>query len=212
MTLKVEALVVARGGRIVVRDLSLAVAPGEALLLTGRNGAGKTTILRAVAGFLTPEAGRVRLLPPTGGDGDTVAERCHFVGHLDGAKAALTVEENARFWADFQGGVSGRVADALERVGLGGLGPIAVRFLSAGQRRRLALSRLLLAPRPIWLLDEPTASLDAAGQAMLAAIAGEHLAHGGMLMAATHLALGIAGARALAIGGAGTACANAASA
>lgn len=194
-------LSVARGGRIVVDGLSLAVAAGEAVVLTGRNGAGKTTLLRAIAGFLAPEAGTVALSPPTGTGEDTVAERCHFVGHLDGVKGALTVEENARFAADWLGGPREGVDGALGRVGLGVLGPVAARFLSAGQRRRLALCRLLVAPRPVWLLDEPTASLDTAGQAMLAAITAEHLAGGGIVIAATHMPLGIAGARTLPIAG-----------
>ena len=200
MGLAIDRLSVMRGGRLVVDGLSLVAAAGEAVVLTGRNGAGKTTLLRAIAGLLQPEAGTVVLSPPTGTADDTVAERCHFIGHLDGVKAALTVEENARFAADWLGGGRDPIDAALDRVGLGGLGPVAGRFLSAGQRRRLALCRLLVAPRPVWLLDEPTASLDAAGHAMLASVAAGHLAGGGIVIAATHVPLGIAGARMLPLG------------
>lgn len=201
LSLVVESLSVARGGRLVLTDVSFMVAPGEALMLTGANGAGKTTLLRTVAGFLAPEAGRVRLTPPTGVEDDDVAGRCHFVGHLDGVKGALTVAENLAFAADWLGGDRNGTWRAIEDVGLAGLEPVAARFLSAGQRRRVALARLLVAPRPVWLLDEPTASLDAAGQALLARMAETHMTRGGLVVAATHLPLGITGARETRLGG-----------
>jgi len=211
MHLVADNLSVERGGRLVIAGLSLAVAAGEAVVLTGPNGAGKTTLLRALAGFLKPVGGCVRL---EGGRADAeIIEQCHWVGHRDGVKASLSVEENATFWARYLGrGASAsapmperpddkrNVQDALDRVGIGALSSVPAAYLSAGQRRRLGLSRLLLARRPLWLLDEPTAALDAAGSQMLAGLMREHLAGGGLAVAATHLPLGLAGARELRLG------------
>lgn len=194
MQLSIDSLVLERGGRRLIENLSLKVTAGEALEIRGPNGTGKTTLLRAIAGFLEPVAGTIAL---TGSDADaTVGEQCHFIGHLNGVRASLTVAENARFWADFLG-PGGAPDAALERIGLGALADIPTRYLSAGQRRRLGLARLLLAARPLWLLDEPTVSLDQEGVATLAAIAGEHLSRGGLIVAATHLPLAIRGAREL---------------
>ena len=200
MKLVAENLRVERGGRAIVDGLSFAVASGEALVATGPNGAGKTSLLRVIAGFLPLAAGEVRL---DGGDADArLGEQCHYVGHRDGVKGSLSVAENARFWGRYLGG--GFDAEtALERVGLGMLGAAPAAYLSAGQRRRLGIARLLLAPRPLWLLDEPTVSLDGTGVEMLAAIVREHLAGGGIAVAATHLPLGLDGARELRLGGGG---------
>lgn len=197
MPLVIENLTVTRGGRIVLANLSLAVGAGEGLALTGRNGAGKTTLLRTIAGFLVPDQGSVRFHGGASAHDHSLAEQTHFIGHLDGVKGVLTVAENAQFWNAYLGGAPARVGLALDRVGLAELAAIGARFLSAGQRRRLALARLLLAPRALWLLDEPTASLDTAGQAMLADIAGAHLAGGGILVAATHAPLEFANTREL---------------
>lgn len=193
MRLKIEDLVLERGGRIVIDGLTAEAAAGRALVLTGRNGAGKTTLLRALAGFLEPRAGNVRLTgsPLDGPDAPPIGEVSHYVGHQDALKAALTVGENAHFWTTYLGGPETGIAPALERVGLGGLAGVPARYLSAGQRRRLALARLLLARRPLWLMDEPTSSLDTAGQALFAALATAHLEAGGLLVAATHLPLGL---------------------
>jgi heme exporter protein A len=194
MPLVIENLTVARGGRIVVEKISAVVAPGEALALVGPNGAGKTTLLRTLAGFIAAETGSVsfRTEPPLGDDDAPVAELSHWIGHLDAINGALTVAENAYFWSAWLGGPASGVGSALRRVGLHELIHAPARFLSAGQRRRLALSRLILAQRPIWLLDEPTASLDQTGQEMLATLAAEHVAAGGLIVAATHLPLGFA--------------------
>ena len=203
MQLIAENLVQRRGVRTVIDNLSFAVQGGEALVLTGPNGAGKTTLLRSLAGFLRPAAGRVRL---EGGDGDReIGEQSHFVGHLNGIKASLTVAENLGFWAayleiDGAGEGMARAAAALERFGLGSLAAIPAGYLSAGQKRRLALSRLLVATRPIWLLDEPTASLDAASAALLTTAIDEHIAGGGIAIIATHLSLGLGRSRELRLG------------
>jgi heme exporter protein A len=201
-----ENLNVIRGARIIIADVSLSVAAGESLLLTGPNGSGKTTLLRTIAGFLQPESGSVRL---EGGDSELdIGQQCHYVGHLSGTKSALTVAANLAFWAEYLGGSDPhlstpvRVSAALERFGLEPLADIPAGFLSAGQRRRLGLARILLARRPVWLLDEPTASLDTASTALLAEVVTAHVAGGGILVAATHLPLGIEGAKHLRLGGA----------
>jgi heme exporter protein A len=178
-----------RGGREVFDGLSFAVESGQALVVTGRNGAGKTTLLRLIAGLLEPTAGRIDL---AGGAPDTgLPEQAHYLGHRDALKPALTVLENLRFWYAFLGGRDAAVASALETVGLGGLENLPAGYLSAGQRRRLSLARLIAAPRPVWLLDEPTAALDAAGQQRLGGLMQTHLAGGGIVVAATHGPLGV---------------------
>ena len=194
MKLSIDKLTLERGSRRLIEGLSVTVAAGEALEIRGPNGTGKTTLLRAIAGFLAPSEGTITL---AGGVEDaTVGEQCHFIGYLNGVRASLTVAENARFWADFLG--DGREPDeALDRLGLAALADIPTRYLSAGQRRRLGLARLLLADRPLWLLDEPTVSLDQEGVAALAAIAATHLDKGGLIVAATHLPLAIRDAREL---------------
>jgi heme exporter protein A len=173
------------------------VAGGEALLVTGPNGAGKTTLLRTLAGFLTPETGQLRL---DGSDAEaSIAEQCHYVGHANAVKLSLTVSENADFWGGFLGGGGDRRDAAFATFGLEALRDIPTGYLSAGQRRRAGLMRLVLAPRPIWLLDEPTSSLDRAGQEMLADVVNAHLAGGGLVVAATHLPLGFDRARELSL-------------
>lgn len=178
--------------------VSFTLSAGEALLLTGPNGAGKTTLLRALAGFLPLAAGTIRL---DGADAErTVGEQCHVVGHANAIKGALTVAENLAFWASFLGNgkaLPAAVSEALSRLDLAPLGDVPAAYLSAGQRRRTALARLLVAPRLIWLLDEPSVSLDAASTALLAGLVAGHVAAGGMAIAATHVPLGIPTAREL---------------
>jgi heme exporter protein A len=202
MQLVVDNVSLERGGRRILERLSVNVGDGEALLLTGPNGAGKTTLLRAIAGFVRPAEGAIRV---DGGAPDRdISEQCHFIGHRDGVKSAQTVEENARFWRRYLGGAGGtEPAEALKLVGLGGLEAVPALWLSAGQRRRLGLARLVLAGRRLWLLDEPSVSLDAAGVSMLAALVERHRASGGIVVAATHVALGLASARELRLGEAG---------
>jgi heme exporter protein A len=190
-----------RGGRQVLRDVAFAAGAGEALAVTGPNGAGKSTLLRLVAGLLRPTQGRLAL---DGGDPElTIAEQAHYLGHQDALKPALSVRENLGFWTDFLGGAPGRAKDqaALAAVGLDGLAHLPATYLSAGQRRRLSLARLIAVERPIWLLDEPTAALDAAAQATLADLMRTHLAGGGLILAATHGPLGLDRVMELRLGG-----------
>jgi heme exporter protein A len=199
MRLVADKLSSQRGGRTLYVGLSFAVEAGEALLVTGPNGAGKTTLLRILAGFLQPQTGNIRLEGGADASEMLIAEQCHYVGHANAVKASLTVAENAAFWAGFLDGAADRLDMALEAFGLAALRDIPVGYLSAGQKRRAGLMRLLLAERPLWLLDEPTASLDDAAQAMLAGAVNRHLAAGGLVVAATHLPLGFEQARELRI-------------
>lgn len=194
--LRVEGLVCHRGGRAVIDGLEFAVVAGDALVITGRNGAGKTSLLRAIAGLLRPVAGRIVL---AGGDPEcTVGEQSHFLGHLDPVKQALTVAENLSFWVDCLGACGGHTpSEALARVGLADLADVPGGYLSAGQRRRLSLARLLAIRRLVWLLDEPTATLDAAGQSQFAEFVAAHLAERGIVVAATHQPLDIVRAKEL---------------
>jgi len=198
-TLTGNAVSCIRGERKVLSNLDFLVSTGEALAVVGPNGAGKSTLLRLIAGLVTIASGTIKL---TGGDDNlTLAEQAHLLGHRDAIKPSLTVLENVAFWFDFLGGDRGQSdpAAALASVGLGHLGHLPTAFLSAGQRRRLAIARLVALKRPIWLLDEPTTALDAAGQATIAALMTAHLRDGGLIVAATHQPLGIA-ARELKLG------------
>ncbi len=187
-----------RGGREVFAGLDFAASSGEALAVMGRNGSGKTSLLRLIAGLLIPAGGTIAL---DGGDAElTLPEQCHYLGHRDALKPALSVAENLTFWADFLGGERFDFAESLATVGLDHATHLPAGFLSAGQRRRLSLARLLTVRRPVWLLDEPTNALDVAGQDMFGGLMREHLAAGGMIIAATHAPLGIE-SRELRIGG-----------
>jgi len=188
-----------RGGREVFSGLDFAIAGGEALAVTGRNGSGKTSLLRLIAGLLAPGGGSIAI---EGGDAElTLPEQAHYLGHRDAQKPALSVMENLAFWRDFLGGESADAGECLDRVGLSHAVDLPAAYLSAGQRRRLSLARLLALRRPVWLLDEPTTALDAAGQTMFTGLMRDHLAGGGLIVAATHGPLGIA-ARELQIGAA----------
>jgi heme exporter protein A len=181
-----ENLVLERGGRRVVDGLSFRLQSGTALVLTGPNGSGKSTLLRALAGYLRPSGGELRL---DGANTDQeLGEVCHFVGHLDGIKTHLTAAENLAFWGAYLGGVAdnARVEAALASFALDALADIPAGYLSAGQKRRLALARLALVQRPLWLLDEPTVSLDVASAERLVAAVNEHLKGGGAAVVATH--------------------------
>ena len=200
MRLKAWDLTIERGGRRVIAGLSFEARGGTSLIVTGPNGAGKTTLLRALAGFLPVEAGGFAL---DGGDDErTAGEQAHYLGHADGVKSALTAGENLAFAAAILGSDSSREAQlaALQALGLGHVIDFPARLLSAGQRRRVALARLLVAKRPLWLLDEPMTALDAAAQAALAAIMRAHVQGGGILVTASHGALGLDGARELRLG------------
>jgi heme exporter protein A len=198
MQLSADNLACVRGGRTVFTGLNFTVAGGEALVVTGRNGAGKSSLLRMIAGLVHVAGGRLTL---TGGaDEASLAEQAHYLGHQDALKPALSVRENLSFWATFLGNRSDAVEPALEAVGLGPLADLPAAYLSAGQRRRLSIARLLAAKRPIWLLDEPTSALDAPSQSKLAALMKEHLAGNGIIVAATHGPIGLDRSRELRVG------------
>jgi heme exporter protein A len=200
MRLRAWDLTIERGGRRVIAGLSFEAAAGLGLIVTGPNGAGKTSLLRALAGFLPLEGGGFAL---DGGDRErTVGEQAHYLGHAEGVKGALTAGENLAFAADMLGGDSSRAAQlaALAALGLSHVIDFPARLLSAGQRRRVALARLLIANRPLWLLDEPTTALDAGAQVALATVMQTHLKGGGILIAAVHAPLGLEGAQELRLG------------
>jgi heme exporter protein A len=183
-----------RGGREVFSGLEVTAESGRAVAITCPNGAGKTSLLRLLAGLLAMAGGSISL---EGGDPElTLPEQAHYLGHRDALKPALSVSENLSFWREFLGGgASGGesiAAQALAAVGLDHVAHLPAAYLSAGQRRRLSIARLLAVKRPVWLLDEPTSALDVAGQSAFAAIMTGHLADGGIILAATHTPLGIA--------------------
>jgi heme exporter protein A len=193
MRLIAEELSGERGGQPVFSGVGFSLGEGDALIVTGPNGSGKSTLLRVVAGLLQAAGGTVRL----DGGGETfptVASGAHYLGHLNAMKPTLTVTENLAFWRDFCGGDGSGVSAVLDTVGLGAIGHLPFGYLSTGQRRRAAIARLLVSRRPLWLLDEPTAGLDAESEHQFSVLMAEHLVGGGMLIAATHLPLGIAGA------------------
>lgn len=183
MRVDVESLAIERGELRLFENLSFAAAPGVHVALIGANGTGKTSLLRALAGFLAPSAGHIRF------DAEEPATQTHFLGHRDGLKGALEVREHVVFWRDLFGG-AGDPAEALARVGLTRVADLPARALSAGQSRRLSLARLLVAERPLWLLDEPAAGLDTAGKVLLADLIAAHRAKGGVVIAAVHEPLG----------------------
>lgn len=180
------------------RNLSFTLAAGEVLVLRGPNGAGKTTLLRALAGLSPAASGRISLEGHAPGS-DGHAEQVAYAGHLDGLKPQLTVAENLAFWADLLGG--GRPGAALAALGLHRLADRPVHACSAGQKRRAGLARLLLAPRKLWLLDEPTVALDAEATAMVSGLIARQAAAGGMVIVATHVPLVASVARELVLGG-----------
>jgi len=195
MRLVAEELACVRGGREVFAGLSFAVSGGEALLVTGRNGAGKSSLLRMIAGLVHTAAGRIAL---EGGEPDCpIGEQAHYLGHQDAMKPSLSVGENLAFWTAYFGGHAGTALDA---VGLAPLADLPAAYLSAGQRRRLSIARLIAVKRPLWLLDEPTSALDRPAQERLAALMREHLDGGGLIVAAAHGPIGLERARELRIG------------
>ena len=186
-----------RGERLVFAGLDFAVAAGEALVLVGANGSGKSSLLRLMAGLLPPASGAIRWGGVTiATDPEAHNARLHYVGHLDPVKSALTVAENLAFWSRMGNG-SGAVAPALETFASAPLADVPGRFLSAGQRRRANLARLAASAAPMWLLDEPTTALDAAATACLMEAIQGHRAGGGMVVISTHAALALDDARRL---------------
>jgi heme exporter protein A len=188
VALTVERLALARGGRRLFADLSFSAQSGQFLELIGPNGAGKTSLLRALAGLLPPLEGAIQLREADAAiDADQRPTRLHMLGHRDGLKGPLDARAHLGFWRDLLGGDGGAGFDeVLARVGLTRLADLPTRTFSAGQGRRLALARLLVAPRPIWLLDEPAAGLDRSGKALLGAMIADHRESGGVVIAALH--------------------------
>lgn len=194
-----EGLACRRGERRVFKDVAFALAPGDALLLGGPNGSGKTSLLRLMAGLARPEQGVIAW------DGNAIADdpvahraRLHYIGHQEAVKLALTAEENLAFWAGMRG-TNGCVVDALHRFRLDARAAWPARYLSAGERKRLGLTRLAVSPATLWLLDEPTTSLDAeASEILLTAIA-DHRRAGGCVVLATHAPLPLPGAQMLSL-------------
>lgn len=186
MELHAKDLTCERGGRIVFRNVSLSLSPGQLMQLTGPNGSGKSSLLRLIAGLNEAQAGEIVM---QGGSEDlTIGQQAHYIAHQEAVKAALSVHENLAFWRDFMGG--GDVEEALAAFDLTRLSSYPAGLLSAGQKRRLALARLVLVPRVLWLLDEPTVGLDTASLAKLAGVMAAQLDRGGMIIAATHVPLG----------------------
>jgi heme exporter protein A len=196
MELEAEELRCERGGRTVFASLGLRVKAGELLLLTGPNGSGKSSLLRLIAGLNDPAAGRIAL---NGGHADlSIGQQSHYVAHQDAIKPALTVTENLEFWRGVLGG--GHVGRALAALDLARLASYPAALLSAGQKRRLALARVALVPRALWLLDEPTTGLDKNSRLLLCRLMQAQLDSGGLIVAATHVPLGIEAQRQLDLG------------
>ena len=202
MRLIADKLAGERGGEAVFADIDFALGRGESLVVTGPNGAGKSTLLRVVAGLLPVAAGRV-VLEGGGEAWPSLAGALHYLGHQNAMKSALTVVENLRFWQDYNGAARLDVHEALDAVELEPIGHLPFGYLSTGQRRRASIARLLVSHRPLWLLDEPTSGLDKASEARFAELMRGHLAEGGMIIAATHLPLGLEGGKALVMEGRG---------
>ena len=196
MRLVAEGLSAKRGEDLIFQDVSFEIAGGEALVVKGPNGSGNSTLLRVLAGLLPLAAGALRI-EEGGEDCPTIASACAYLGHQNAMKPSLTVTENLSFWREFLGNGAGGESlspdAALEAAGLGDLGHLPFGYLSTGQRRRAAIARLMMSPRPVWLLDEPTAGLDRASELRFVGQMRAHVEGGGILIAATHLPLGLDG-------------------
>ncbi|MBR7650826.1 heme ABC exporter ATP-binding protein CcmA [Brucella oryzae] len=189
MRLEAENLAGERGGETIFAGLYFALSEGEALVVTGPNGSGKSTLLRIICGLLQPEAGKVKLSD----DGTVLPVRaaCHYLGHQNAMKPALSVRENLSFWQKFNGAAQAEIDEALEAVDLPGVEHLPFGYLSTGQKRRVSIAKLLVSHRPLWIVDEPTAGLDKASEARFAEIMRGHMREGGMIVAATHIPLGL---------------------
>lgn len=201
MHLDASNLAARRGEDLIFADVSFRLDAGEALVLTGKNGSGKSTLLRVLAGLLRPEWGTVEFTDSRGETDRVLREVSHYLGHRNAMKSELTVSENLAFWQNFLGDVLGAselsIEDAAEAVGLSDITHLPFGYLSAGQQRRFAFAKLLVAYRPVWILDEPTAALDASADRLFAGLIDAHRRKGGIVVAATHQPVGLESARAL---------------
>lgn len=202
MRLVADNLAGERGGEPVFDTVSFSLGKGECLIVTGENGSGKSTLLRVVAGLLPPSHGVARL-EDGGEDWPDIMSSCHYLGDRNAMKPALTVAENLSFHQQFLGNAFLTIEEALDEVGLPSVAALPFGYLSTGQRRRIAIAALLVSFRPIWLLDEPTAGLDLGSERRFSALMQAHLEDGGIIVAATHVPLGIEGAKELVMGGGG---------
>ena len=195
MLLTAENLSACRGEDLIFMNVSFKLTSGQALVLTGPNGSGKSTLLRVLAGLLRPETGSIKIAGEGIETGTQASEASHYLGHKNAMKQELTVHENLGFWKRFLGDFNGRrslsIEEAAETVGLSGITHLPFGYLSAGQQRRFAMAKLLVSWRPVWILDEPTAALDASADVMFTGLVEAHLARGGIVVAATHQALGL---------------------
>ena len=192
MRLSVENMGLERAGQEIVSGISFVLQAGEALIVTGENGSGKSTTLRGVSGLLPLAAGSISLEDETGKLFENpVREYCHYLGHLNGMKMSLSVRENLEFWQEFMGDKHLGIEEALEEVDLAHTIDLPFNYLSAGMKRRVAIARLLVSDRPIWVLDEPTAGLDAQSVEVFTALTKAFVEDNGILIAATHLPLGL---------------------
>lgn len=189
MRLEAENLAGERGGETVFSGLGFTLQPGEALVVTGPNGSGKSTLLRIIAGLLPAESGRIEL--NDAGEVLPVSAACHYLGHQNAMKPALSVRENLRFWQNFHGATRLDIDEALEVVNLLGVDHLPFGYLSTGQKRRVSIAKLLVSHRPLWIVDEPTAGLDRASESRFVQMMRDHLGDGGMIIAATHIPLGL---------------------
>jgi len=210
MHLQASDLAAFRGEELIFEGVSFSLTSGEALVLTGKNGSGKSTLLRVLAGLLRQETGTITV---TNANGDTdirLPEISHYLGHRNAMKSELTVDENLSFWrrylgdthlGDSGGGTGMSIEDAADAVGLSGITHLPFGYLSAGQQRRFAFAKLLVSHRPVWILDEPTAALDASADQLFAGLIEAHRGAGGIVIAATHQPLGLSDARELRMAG-----------
>ncbi|MFK5979386.1 MAG: heme ABC exporter ATP-binding protein CcmA [Rhizobiaceae bacterium] len=193
MKLTAENLSAIRGEQTIFSDVGFCLEANSLLLVTGTNGSGKSTLLRVIAGLLLSFSGKIEMSP----DNRPIQQQCHYLGHQNALKPSMSVGENLEFWQRYCGSPDDEINEALEKVGLAGVQDIPAGYLSAGQKRRIAIARLLVTRRSLWLVDEPTAALDKASEAMFATILQAHLDKGGIAIAATHQPLGIKSAQKL---------------
>ncbi len=201
MRLAVRDLAIGRGGRDLARGISFSLGAGDALIVTGPNGAGKSTLLRVLAGLLPATGGAVALTSDDGDCWPTLAAASHYLGAANAMKPALTTGENLDFWQRYGGKAAMPVADALAALDMAHARDLPYAWLSTGQKRRAAIARLLLNFRPVWILDEPTSGLDSASSGGFSALLERHRETGGIIIAATHMPLGLSGVQTLEIGG-----------